>query len=463
MQYSIVNRSEVFKTKNIRLDAEYWHPHFIENEELIRKENPVELNEVSSIKSGSTPRGANFKSIGVPFIRAQDFGRGYIDRQSIVYISEEEANDKQADDIKPRDIIISIAGTVGEIGLSNIRSNFNQNVARIRTKGDVLPEFLFSFLRSRFGQYQLKRVNTGNIQPYLNTGNLYPILVLRLSNSFQLTISEVIKDFIYCSEISQKNDNDLHEIIIGELGLPRYQPTHKLTFTKNFSDTQKAERFDAEYFQPKYDEITDAIKSYKGGWDKLGNLVTYKKSVEVGSEKYFSEGVPFTRVSNLTPFEITEEKYITEEMYQELRQHQPKKGEILLTKDATPGIAYHLNEEPKKMIVSSGILRLANTAQKLNNETLTSILNSIITKQQAERDAGGSVIQHWRPEQIENALIPILSEPIQAQLKEKITESFNLRRKSKRLLAQAVKAVEIAIEKDEKTATQWLKEQEALV
>ena len=90
------------------------------------------------------------------------------------------------------------------------------------------------------------------------------------------------------------------------------------------------------------------IKNYPGGWNTLENLVTFKKCVEVGSGAYLDAGIPFVRVSNLNPFEITQEKYISEELYAELTEHQPKQGEILFSKDATPGIAYYLREVPEK-------------------------------------------------------------------------------------------------------------------
>ena len=68
----------------------------------------------------------------------------------------------------------------------------------------------------------------------------------------------------------------------------------------------------------------------------------------MGGKEYLETGIPFVRVSNLSPFEITQEKYISEELYTELTEHQPKQGEILLSKDATPGIAYYLRETPQK-------------------------------------------------------------------------------------------------------------------
>ena len=197
-------------------------------------------------------------------------------------------------------------------------------------------------------------------------------------------------------------------ILTSELGLTNWRPQQQLNFVKNYSDTQRAGRIDADYFQPKYDEIVNAIKSYPGGWEKLGNLAAIQKCVEVGSDEYLGEGVPFARVSSLSPFEISEEKYISDELYAAIKNHQPKKGEILLSKDATPGIAHYLDQQPSKMIPSGGILRLKSKTDEINNEYLTLVLNSMLTKEQANRDVGDSIILHWRPDQVNGMLIPIL-------------------------------------------------------
>lgn len=215
---------------------------------------------------------------------------------------------------------------------------------------------------------------------------------------------------------------------------------------------------DAEYYQPKYDDIVNAIKDYAGGWDTMGNLATMRKCVEVGSKEYLDEGIPFVRVSNITPFEITEEKYISEELYSQIAQHQPQQGEILLSKDATPGIAHYLDEQPRKMIPSGGILRLKLKSDKVNDEYLTLALNSMLTQEQVNRDVGGSVIMHWRPDQVAGTLIPILPQAKQAEIRRKVMESAALRRQSRALLERAKRAVEIAIEDGEAAAMEWLKQ-----
>ncbi len=84
------------------------------------------------------------------------------------------------------------------------------------------------------------------------------------------------------------------------------------------------------------------------------------------------------------------------------------------------------------------------------------MLNSILTQEQVNRDVGGSVILHWRPDQVAGTVIPILSPEKQAEIQQKVIESFNLRKRAKHLLECAKRAVEIAIEQDEQTAMDWL-------
>ena len=75
---------------------------------------------------------------------------------------------------------------------------------------------------------------------------------------------------------------------------------------------------------------------------------------------------------------------------------------------------------------------------------------------QAERDVNGAVIQHWKPSNIENVIIPILPYAIQQEVAEKVQHSFSLRKQADQLIETAVKAVEIAIENGEETATDYL-------
>ena len=375
-----------------------------------------------------------------------------------VYISEEDAERLKENTIHYKDILIMRSGAnVGQcaIYLESSPAISMSDTLIIRSR-KLNPFFLAIFLNTKHGIALIERGKYGSAQPHIAPPFLYQIPVPNyehLQTEIEKNLSTVKRFNRIIKNLGMPKPKTL---LLSELGLADWQPKHKLTFATDYASMQRAERIDADYFQPRYDDIINAIREYPGGWDILGNLVSLKKCVEVGSKAYLEDGIPFVRVSNLSPFEITYEKYISEELYAEITEHQPKQGEILLSKDATPGIAYYLREEPEKMIPAGGILRLKSKTGKIGNEYLTLVLNSILTQEQINRDVGGSVILHWRPDQVAETVIPVLHQEKQSEIQQKVMESFNLRKHAKDLLECAKRAVEIAIEQDEQAAIDWL-------
>ncbi len=437
---------------------------YINTDNLIEKKEWAYIKNVAKVKGGKRlPLGESFSLEGVPYVRAEDIKEYFTNYETSPKISIDLHQKLRRYQTQKNDVLITIVGnSIGDVAITKFdleRCNLTENCAKICDIQHVSPDYVFLFLLSRYGQNQINREKVGTAQPKLALVRIGKFKLPVISERLQETFSILIGKSHNLLEKSKENYHQAQTLLLSEPGLLDWQPKHDLSFVKNYSETEQAGRFDAEYFQPKYDEIAKSIKNYKGGWDTLGNLVSVKKCVEVGSDEYLDEGIPFVRVSNLSPFEITEEKYISEKLYSELTEHQPKQGEILLSKDATPGIAHYLQEKLRKMIPSGGILRLKLKDNRVNEEYLTLVLNSLITKEQINRDVGGSVILHWRPDQVKQTLIPVADKKIQNQIQRKITESFNLRKQSKRLLECAKNAVEMAIEKNEKTATQWLKKQ----
>ena len=456
-----------------RIDAEYFQPTYLHIEEELLRHNAEPLKSYCSITGSAFYPAAThlYESGDLPFMRCVDCISYPLitTRQKDLFekvptnFANEHNNIKR---LKKGEIVITKVGTPCYASVIHDIDNvaLSRTVLGLKAIENINSYYLVVFLRSKYGFLQLFRERELTIQFQLTLERVGNVLIFKpTDNDFEILVANCFKLYEKMNGDSEFLFEEAQSCLLSELGLTNWQAKHKLSFIKNYSDTEKAGRFDAEYYQPKYEEIVKAIKSYKGGWDTLGNLVKVKKCIEVGSAEYLDEGIPFVRVSNLSPFEISEEKYISEKLYQTIKQHQPNKGEILLSKDATPGIAYYVGKEPKRMIPSGGILRLKRKSDRINKEYLTLVLNSILTKEQVKRDIGGSVILHWRPDQVKETIIPILSEEKQKQIQQKITESFELRRQSKHLLECAKKAVEIAIEQDEQSAVKYLEREKTLV
>ena len=69
----------------------------------------------------------------------------------------------------------------------------------------------------------------------------------------------------------------------------------------------------------------------------------------------------------------------------------------------------------------------------------------MVGRLQIERDSGGSVITHWKPDQIKNLQIPVLSSETQRKIAKLVKQSHEARRRAKELLEEAKRKVEEAI------------------
>jgi type I restriction enzyme S subunit len=179
--------------------------------------------------------------------------------------------------------------------------------------------------------------------------------------------------------------------------------------------------------------------------------------VEVGSWKYIEESEVdntddkkyFVRISNLSKYwmNYNSPKYITNTLFEELEDLQPKEWEILFSKDGTAWIAYLLREDIK-WINSWWILRLQNISN-IPSEYIEFILNSFVIQKEIKRQTNWALIQHLKINDALDLDIPLIWDEKINDITNKVKTSFKARIKSKQLLEVAKKAVEIYIENEE--------------
>jgi len=69
--------------------------------------------------------------------------------------------------------------------------------------------------------------------------------------------------------------------------------------------------------------------------------------------------------------------------------------------------------------------------EAIETEYLALCVNSMIGQMQIERDAGGSVIVHWKPEQIKKLWVPILPKSTQREIADLVHQSRQAPRRQK--------------------------------
>lgn len=346
---------------------------------------------------------------------------------------------------KQGDILVARTGKIGGASIVTedfINYNTNQNVVNIRIKdSQINPYYLVAFLNTKYGISEFKRASTGNVQPWLNLSILRKIKIPIVSNEYQVLIEEKLKE-INDIRLKYENLKKEYENLISNLF-----NINKIDFESNISilKSNKLEsRWDPEFYEKKYCDLLDYIKLVDNR--KLSDLVDIEYSIDPGSSCYADEGIPFLRVSNLFEDKITPpEIKINPELIKKPEKYFIKRGNILMSKDGTIGIAYK-SEVDLEYIPAGAIVRLSVKSKKIIDEDyLVAVLNSPVVRLQAERDSAGSIIMHWKKSQIENLLIPLVDSELMARISNAVKKCNYLRTIYRNNLIVITKATELSV------------------
>lgn len=442
-QIAVININDLGMA--MRFDAQFYQPKYLID---TSRGKWLKIKDVLKKCEYGLSLAMNDKKIGVPMFKMDDINNAFLVSDTVRYAEVSESEHRRFK-CKMNDVFFNRVNSeefVGRTGIfkdSHLDSVFASYLIRLQTKDDlILPQFLNIFLNSKFGQKQIDRYKRRAVnQANVNAQELQEFFIPIPSSDFQSKIADLVDKSWQELEKSKSFYSQAEQDLLQELGLKDFAPMWVAGYETDFENLLKAFRMDAEYFQPRYEIVKEKIRAVEH--NTLGNLTKpLKKGIEVGSEAYTNQGVPFLRVSNIGKLGIdnTSEQYIEETLYEELKEKFcPKKGEILLSKDGTPGLAYHLTAEIRT-IISGGIVRLK--AIEIEPEYLTLVLNSLVVQAQIEQDAGGALIKHWRPDQIKTTLIPILPKEVRGKMVTMVQDSFTALHESRKLLEQAKIEVE---------------------
>lgn len=460
--------SYVKQTSSVfRIDSFFYKKEFLKDEYLLSAVPHSFLRDISSplrsFGAYSLNNDVVYQETGIPFIRGVNMKNGVICFENVLYISDYAHRLLWKSAVFPENILLSMSGSVGEVGIAlptwRYPINSNQDIAKIAVNPHVVsPYYVYVFMRSKFGQNFLIREARGSVQQHVFLSQIEFMSIPRIGKALEAKVANTATLGLALFEEAVSVYQQAKFLLLDALNYQSVEQSENHT-TKSFHESFGAtRRLDAEYYQPKYDELFHQLSDLPT--KRLKNVVGITKSIEPGSEYYGSVGIPFIRVSDVSATGIEEPSIkIPKTTVPSIENLYPQKDTILFSKDGSVGIAYKV-ESDMEAVTSGALLHLkVKNAAEILPDYLTLLLNSDIVRLQAERDTNGAVIQHWKLSDIEQVIIPILPWGKQQQIAQKIEESFSLRRQSKQLLDNAKYAVEMAIEQGEGQALRWLQEQ----
>ena len=455
-----VNMREV-RRSIFRLDSEHFRKRCIDCIAAIER-NPSGFyklgDKIISMSGGATPLGAEYPAEGVPFLRVQNIMSNYFNLGDIVYLSPEQNREIQRSQLRRNDVLFTITGSYGKSSVVPSRlagANINQHSVRIAVQKDVNPFFLSCFLNTTYGRAQTDKYIVGISRPALDYRSIKQFSVPVFSDEFQFAIESALKTADKAENDSKRAMQAASDMLLSELGLDKWRADDGGVSVKRLGDVSAANRWDAEYYLPKYDCLLKTIKSYPHGWDSLANcrLAVLKEEMFSPANDSNYQYIELADVGNYGNITGCTKK--SGENLPDRARRRVNAGDVIVSsvEGSLSSIAlidknYHMS------LCSTGFHVVA--PRTLNAETLLVLFKSIIGQMQLRRGCSGTILTAINGDHLNAIILPMVRSSVQDKIRDKISAAYRQRNDSILLLQTAKAAVETAIEKGEKAAMRQL-------
>ena len=192
---------------------------------ILDKENKMghwseaKIKDFAEVKGGKRlPKGKQLikESNSHPYIKVRNLGKEkYIQLNSdYEYVDDETQKSIARYIVNKGDILISVVGTIGLVGIVGDtldKANQTENCDKIINIKNVLPEYLYYYLISSFGQEEIRKGTVGAVQPKLPLKNVKDISVLYPAIEEQERIVNILSSIDKKIEMNNAINNNLEQ------------------------------------------------------------------------------------------------------------------------------------------------------------------------------------------------------------------------------------------------------------
>lgn len=345
----------------------------------------AQLKDLGTIITGNTPKTSdqkNYNSLDIPFVKPSDISESEISHiyNSEFYISE-YAREK-ARILPANSVLFTCIGIIGKTAINKVECAFNQQInAIIPDKNKCLTDYLVYALHSK--KKQLQDTANAPVVPILNKTQFSEIEIPlpSLQEQKQIAINlNIISDLI---SLRKQQLSKLDELV-------------KARFVEMLGTLQNNKN---NYQIKSLQEVCEPIK------DGTHQTPTYTDDIISGYKFLSSKDVTTGKI------DWNHLKYIPEHLHKDLYVRiAPRKGDILLAKNGTTGVAAIVDrDEIFDIYVSLALLRPIN----MNSVYLWAAVNSYETKRQFDSSLKGIGVPNLHLGEIKK--VKIVVPPIELQ------------------------------------------------
>ncbi|MEN9596137.1 MAG: hypothetical protein RL236_571 [Pseudomonadota bacterium] len=462
LEISEITLFEVIKNnQSKRIDSEYFKKRFLKEDGQRKYYLNSSVGEIAFVTDGQHGYHEVDELSNIHHLTAKNAKNWFADTIGADKIAKWVDDNNQRSSLKDRDIILSTRGSVGYCALVThniLPANIDQDVARIAlfNENDINAEYLLTYLNSSFGQDWILRNCSGMVQQGLPLAKVRDLPIPILKKAFQNVIKNTVQKAYQTIEQSKTLYSQAENLLLDALGIANFSPCNENINIKSFKDSFLATgRLDAEYYQPKYEEIETKITSNE--FFRISDV--YDLLSSPSPSNYLDSGIKVIKTKNVR-IPSVETKDITD--HTEETKTLVKKNDLLFASMGVGSLGRlsYINNDIENCTVD-GTIKIFRCKTEFKNlyfeiPTLLFLTSKIGQELIYKYVIGSTGIISISKDNVENLIIPKFDFDKSKEISNLVLDSIRLKAESETLLELAKRAVEMAIEEDEAAAMGYL-------
>lgn len=470
VEYSEVSLAEL--GQEMRFDADYWEPSYLKNEDIITAKKHSKTKNIAPNPQYGISIAMNEEANGYSILKMDNIMEMLAEDKDAKFadISEKTFNQFQ---LKKFDVLFNRVNSDEFVGRTGIylmdgKHTFASYLVKVDSGKPYTNCYLTAYLNCKYGKTALQRVKRRAVnQANINAKELSNLNIPMPSDTLQKEIQKLIVEAQKQKILSEKLYHEAEYILLAELGLDVWKPKTKkfklygvefeVEDTANHStldEILKFDRIDSEYFEKHYYEIIKVLNKYSKV-DLLKNVCAIDEQL-INPKKEVSH--KYIELANIGTNGIIED--YTTALGKDLptrARRLVKANQVLVSSiEGSLSSCALIPKELDNAFCSTGFYLI--DSNKINSETLLIIFKLKPFQLLLKKACSGTILTAVSRRFFKNLLIPIVSISIQNKIKKKVVDLMQAKVKSKLYLKISTIAIEVFIEKDEKAALKYIKD-----
>lgn len=453
---------------HMRLDSEYFKKQYLNFFESIPNLAPLGdfvaegyrvIYENTEILNESDGKASNYPY----FLQAADLQTPFIKTDNLFYVHENDWLRYPKGQVKRGELLIEVKGKIEKVAL--VPDDFPEktlvtgSLYKMSVNHKINKHYLLAYLICKYGVAFKDRYKTNLLISFVSKDDLYRIPVPNISQNFQAEIETIFLKLFKQQREAKYIYAKAETLLLDTLDMADFSPSTEGINVKSFKESFAATgRLDAEAYQPKYDQLRGVLESYSGGVTTIGKLAG---QIANGAEvrEYQEEGVAYLRVGDLKGLTIDDSSVVRIDpasAEKGLKKIDLQTGDVLVSRSGSLAVTAVVEPEWADALISSHLIRLRITDKRIDPYYLALFLGAMPGKMQIQQRSNGGVQPEINQPALKSILVPIPPSSAQLEIRRLILNARKLRDSSNALLDVAKRAVEITIERDEKTGMAYI-------